>query len=132
MGPDRGWLRLNSRQRERRSSQSHLRETPNQKVAPDLPDAAERRARRRGTAAGPRSLARLLLRQRRNSFERTEKPSTLTERFNQMSRKNTQKSFLKKLAQVPLILLLASSGSLALARGAAAQVNTSPALCSPH
>jgi hypothetical protein len=49
-----------------------------------------------------------------------------------MSRKNTQKSFLKKLAQVPLILLLASSGSLALARGAAAQVNTSPALCSPH
>src|ERR1700733_6529312 len=43
-----------------------------------------------------------------------------------MSRKKTHKSFLKKLAQVPLILLLAASGSLAMARGTAAQENTRP------
>lgn len=43
-----------------------------------------------------------------------------------MSKEKTHKSFLKKLAQIPLILLLSASGSLMMARSAAAQVNTSP------
>jgi hypothetical protein len=41
-----------------------------------------------------------------------------------MSRKKTHKSFLQKMAQVPLILFFSVSGNLA--RGVAAQVNASP------
>jgi hypothetical protein len=43
-----------------------------------------------------------------------------------MPRKKPPKSFLQKSAWIPLILLLSASGTLMMARSAAAQVNTSP------